>query len=88
MINLFVSKAIGPQGVEAYNFTNSIIQYFVLFVGLGVTMYENREIALACNRKKKLIMNIVSLVGYFIFVSITKNSIYMRKLQYQVRHFF
>ncbi|MDT2704293.1 oligosaccharide flippase family protein [Enterococcus dongliensis] len=47
-----VSNALGPKGIGIYNYTFSIAQYFVLFAGLGVTIYGNREIALAWNKGK------------------------------------
>lgn len=46
-----VSNALGPEGIGLYNYTRSIAQYFVLFAGLGVMLYGNREIALAWNKK-------------------------------------
>lgn len=50
-----VSNALGPEGIGIYNYTFSIAQYFVLVAGLGVTIYGNREIALAWNREKESI---------------------------------
>lgn len=47
-----VSGALGPEGVGIYNYTFSITQYFVLASGLGVTIYGNREIAIAWNKDK------------------------------------
>lgn len=49
-----VSNALGPDGVGLYNYTHSIAQYFVLFSGLGITLYGNREIALAWAKKGNL----------------------------------
>lgn len=48
-----ISNALGPEGIGVYNYTFSIAQYFVLFAGLGVTIYGNREIALAWSKGKK-----------------------------------
>lgn len=48
-----ISNALGPEGIGIYNYTFSIAQYFVLFAGLGVTIYGNREIALAWSEGKK-----------------------------------
>lgn len=48
-----VSNALGPSGIGIYNYTFSISQYFVLFAGLGIAIYGNREITLAFNRQKK-----------------------------------
>ncbi len=53
-----VSNALGPDGIGLYNYTNSIVQYFVLFAGLGVSVYGNREIAIAWNRDKSSISKV------------------------------
>lgn len=53
-----VSKALGPSGIGVYNYTFSIAQYFVLVAGLGVTIYGNREIALAWHKKRKNVSNV------------------------------
>ncbi|WP_413537675.1 flippase [Enterococcus malodoratus] len=49
-----VSKALGPEGIGIYNYSNSIAQYFVLFGGLGVSLYGNREIALKWHQKEDI----------------------------------
>lgn len=84
-----VSKALGPTGIGIYNYTFSIAQYFVLFAGLGVTMYGNREIALAWNRKEnvsntfweivtfKIFSSLFCIVLYIFIVSFFKQKIYL-----------
>ncbi|MDN6836744.1 MAG: oligosaccharide flippase family protein, partial [Lactococcus lactis] len=49
-----VSNALGPDGVGLYNYTHSIAQYFVLFSGLGITLYGNRAIALTWAKKENI----------------------------------
>lgn len=49
-----VSQALGPRGVGIYNFTFSVAQYFVLVAGLGITLYGNRQIALAAAKQEDL----------------------------------
>lgn len=73
-----VSRALGPSGLGIYNFTNSIVQYFILFAGLGIGLYGNREIALVSDNKEKLsrmfwelfsfkiILSVILLITYFI----------------------
>lgn len=53
-----VSKALGPTGLGLYNYTNSIVQYFVLVAGLGVGIYGNREIALTLKKNKQRLSNV------------------------------
>ncbi len=40
-----VSHRIGPNGLGLFNYSNSIVNYFVLFAGLGIVSYGVREIA-------------------------------------------
>jgi O-antigen/teichoic acid export membrane protein len=49
-----VSRALGPQGLGTFGFINSIVQYFVLFAGLGLSVYGVRGIAVARESKEKL----------------------------------
>ena len=41
----YISRTLLPEGFGIYTYTYSIIQYFVLFAGLGVALYGNRQIA-------------------------------------------
>ncbi|RND53253.1 putative O-antigen transporter [Lacticaseibacillus paracasei] len=50
----YVSRVLGPTGIGINAFTNSIVQYFVLFGTLGLTMYGNREVAYQQDNPKKL----------------------------------
>lgn len=84
-----VSNALGPRGIGIYNYTFSIAQYFVLFAGLGVTLYGNREIALVWNRKGnvslvfweivifKFFSSLLCIGMYIIFASFFDQRIYM-----------
>lgn len=46
-----VSRALGPTGIGTWNYINSILTYFTLVAGLGLSNYGVREIALV--RKSK-----------------------------------
>lgn len=85
-----VSQALGPEGIGIQNYTNSIAQYFVLFAGLGVTIYGNREVAIAWNKERdqvsvvfweiflyKTIISLLALLLYLLFVYFTGNNIYL-----------
>lgn len=50
----YVSRVLGPTGIGINSYTNSIVQYFVLFGNLGITLYGNREVAYKRDRKKDL----------------------------------
>lgn len=39
----YVSKVLGVENIGRYNFANSIISYFILLAGLGISTYAIRE---------------------------------------------
>lgn len=41
----YVNRVLGPVGIGINAYTNSIVQYFVIFAGLGISVYGNREVA-------------------------------------------
>lgn len=49
----YVSRVLGPDGIGAYSFTNSITQYFILFGALGLNLYGQREIAYKQSNKNE-----------------------------------
>lgn len=50
----YISRIVGPTGVGINAYTNSIIQYFILFGSIGISLYGNREIAYVRDDKGKL----------------------------------
>lgn len=67
-----VSKALGPEGIGTFNFINSIVAYFVLVAGGGITNYGIREISIVRNDKEKLSKKFWELAFFnLIFASIT-----------------
>lgn len=86
----YISNVLGIENVGKYNFASSIISYFVLFSGLGISTYAIREGARIRDNKEKLnlfsnqmfTINIIStlfsyaLLFLLIFVS---NKIYFYK---------
>ena len=40
-----VSRALGPENIGLYNFTQSNTQYFILLASLGLALYGQRTIA-------------------------------------------
>lgn len=49
----FISRTLGTEGVGIYSFTSSIVEYFILFSGMGILLYGNREIAMIREHPKK-----------------------------------
>lgn len=41
----YVARVLGPEGVGINTYTGAVAQYFVLFAGLGIALYGNRQIA-------------------------------------------
>lgn len=75
----YMSKVLGVEGVGKYNFSNSIVGYFVLLAGLGINTYAIREGAKFRDDRKKsndfiseiFSLNIISTVlSYLILILI------------------
>ncbi len=50
----YISKILGVEAIGKYNFANSIINYFILLAGLGISTYAIREGARVREDKKNL----------------------------------
>lgn len=78
----YIARVLGPSGVGINAYTNSIIQYFVLFGSIGINLYGNREIAYHRDDPRKLsqifweieLLRIIAIIGaclaFFIFIMI------------------
>lgn len=76
----YVSRVLRPAGVGANAFTNSIIQYFILFASMGIGYYGNRQIAYVRENRKKMartfweiqivktIMTLISYIAFLVFM--------------------
>lgn len=53
----YLARTLGPDGVGINSYTNSIMQYFVLFGCLGTNLYANRKIAFVRDNKEELSKN-------------------------------
>ena len=49
----YVSRVLGAKGVGTFSYTNSIVQYFILFGCVGLNLYGQREIAYVQHEKEK-----------------------------------
>ena len=49
----YVSRVLGAKGVGTFSYTNSIVQYFILFGCIGLNLYGQREIAYVQHEKEK-----------------------------------
>lgn len=50
----YTSRVLGSEGIGIHAFTNSIIQYFILFGSIGINLYGNRTIAYSRDSKEKM----------------------------------
>ncbi|WP_203619578.1 oligosaccharide flippase family protein [Apilactobacillus nanyangensis] len=50
----YLARVLGPNGVGINSYTNSIMQYFVLFGCLGTNLYANRKIAFVRDNEDEL----------------------------------
>lgn len=49
----YVSRVLGAKGVGIFSYTNSIVQYFILFGCIGLNLYGQREIAYVQHERDK-----------------------------------
>lgn len=81
----YVSRILGKEGIGVYSYTLSIVQYFVIFGSLGVSMYGNRQIAYVRDDKEKMsktfwaitflkcITTVISLLFYILIFGFNKD---------------
>lgn len=80
----YLARVLGPTGVGINSYTNSIIQYFILFGSVGVNLYGNRQVAFVRDDRNKLsrtfyeiffmriITIIIAYLAFMIFLCFTK----------------
>lgn len=73
----YISRVLGAKGVGTFSYTNSIVQYFILFGCVGLNLYGQREIAYVQNEKEnrdklfweivlmKIVMGIISVMIFY-----------------------
>lgn len=72
-----VSNALGPTGIGKYNYVNSIVAYFVLVAGLGMTNYGIREISMVRDNKYKMSKKFWELEGFNLIFSVITLLLYL-----------
>ncbi|USS93387.1 flippase [Fructilactobacillus ixorae] len=78
----YLARVLGPKGVGINDFTNAVIQFFIIFGSVGVALYGNRQIAYVRNNRAKLtntfyeifFMRLITIgvayIAFFIFLSL------------------
>lgn len=84
----YLARVLGATGNGIYSYTYTIVNYFVLFGSLGISMYGQREIAYAQDDRTKMKKTFVELV-LFRFITIAIASViyyfaFMRQGEYSV----
>lgn len=79
----YLARVLGPTGVGINAFTNSNIQYFILFGSVGVNLYGNRQVAFVRDNRERLTQTfyeiflmriltiVVAYVAFLVFLSLT-----------------
>ena len=49
----YLSRVLGAKGIGIFSYTNSIVQYFIVFGCIGLNIYGQREIAYVQHEKEK-----------------------------------
>lgn len=49
----YISRILKADGIGAYSYTYSIVYYFTLIAGLGLSMYGQREVAYHQNNREE-----------------------------------
>ncbi len=84
----YLSRVLGAKGTGIYSYTYTIVTYFILFGSLGVSLYGQREIAYAQQKKHKRKKVFLELVIFrFITIAIATAIYYfalMRNGEYSV----
>ena len=70
IITPYISRIIGPEGVGVQSYTVSIVNYFILFIMLGINNYGNRSIAMVRENKEKLSKTFIGIYSVQLFMSL------------------
>lgn len=92
----YISRVLKVESIGAYGYTASIVSYFTLFGGLGLSMYGQREIAYYQNNKQqrskifgevclfRLLTVSITFIIYVLFILNVQNQQYRMLFQIQI----
>ena len=93
----YLARVLGARGTGIYSYTYTIVNYFVLFGSLGVSLYGQREIAYAQEKKQKrkkiflelvifrfITISVAIFVYYMFFIRIGEYSVYYKILLFEL----
>jgi O-antigen/teichoic acid export membrane protein len=79
----YISRVLGSNGIGINAYTNSVIQYFILFGTIGIALYGNRAVAYVRDNKNelsrtfwgiftlKLITTLIAFSAFIIFLMVS-----------------
>lgn len=73
----YTSRVLGAEGIGIYSYTNSYVQFFVLFGMLGISSYGARQIAYAKKNKEKMTLEFWSIYNLQFFASVIALILYI-----------
>ncbi len=83
----YLSRVVNAEGVGIYSYTYSIVNYFMLFVILGVNNYGNRTIAKVRENLKELSKNFWGIYLFQLFMGISMLVLYLIYLHFFVKSY-
>lgn len=78
----YISRVLGVEGLGICNFADSIINYFILFSTIGVSIIGIREIAATKNDQKQLNTVYTSLIAHIVIPLVITCSIFVAAIFY------
>ena len=82
LLSLILARHLGPRDNGIYNYANSIVGIFAIFVDFGMSTVLIRDIARNTNLVKKYLDNLISLkilIGIIILILIFVSSFFVKK---------
>ena len=93
----YLARVLGARGTGIYSYTYTIVNYFVLFGSLGVSLYGQREIAYAQQKKQKrkkiflelvifrfITISVAIFIYYMFFIRVGEYSVYYKILLFEL----
>lgn len=73
----YISRVIGAEGVGLQSYTFSIVNYFMIFIRLGINNHGNRSIAISRDSKDECSKVFINIYSVQLFMAILMSIIYV-----------
>ncbi len=54
VVTPYIARVLTPEGTGIYSFTNSIVNYFLIFASIGLSIYGTRKVAVVKDKPEEL----------------------------------